>query len=55
MAFQDPEPASGSDPATEQEPALAAELGAYQDRRLAQAAAGQLTVVVDHVDLLALP
>jgi hypothetical protein len=38
-----------------QEPALAAEAGAYRDRRLAQAAAGELGVVVDHADLLVLP
>jgi hypothetical protein len=41
--------------ACEQEPALAAEAGAYRDRRLAQAAAGRLTVTVDHADLLVLP
>ena len=41
--------------ACEQEPALAAEAGAYRDRRLAQAAAGELTVIVDHADLLVLP
>jgi hypothetical protein len=41
--------------ACEQEPALAAEAGAYRDRRLAQAAAGELAVTVDHADLLALP
>jgi hypothetical protein len=41
--------------ACEQEPALAAEAGAYCDRRLAQAAAGQLAVTVDHADLLVLP
>jgi hypothetical protein len=41
--------------ACEQEPALAAEAGAYRDRRLAQAAAGDLAVTVDHADLLALP
>ena len=29
--------------------------GAYRDRRLAQAAAGELAVTVDHADLLALP
>jgi hypothetical protein len=38
-----------------QEPALAAEAGAYRDRRLAQAAAGELAVTVDHADLLVLP
>jgi hypothetical protein len=38
-----------------QEPALADEAGAYRDRRLAQAAAGELAVTVDHADLLALP
>ena len=41
--------------ACEQEPALAAEAGAYRDRRLAQAAAEELDVVVDHADLLVLP
>ena len=35
--------------------ALAAEAEAYRDRRLAQAAAGELAVVVDHADLLVLP
>jgi hypothetical protein len=40
--------------ACEQEPALAAEAGAYRDRRLAQAIAGELTVTVDHADLLVL-
>jgi hypothetical protein len=41
--------------ACEQDPALAAETGAYRDRRLARAAAGELAVTVDHADLLALP
>jgi hypothetical protein len=41
--------------ACEQEPALAAEAGAYLARRLAQAAAGELAVTVDHADLLVLP
>jgi hypothetical protein len=41
--------------ACEQEPALADEAGAYRDRRLAQAAAGELAVIVDHADLLVLP
>jgi hypothetical protein len=41
--------------ACEQQPALAAEAGAYQDRRLAQAAAGEFVVTVDHADLLVLP
>jgi hypothetical protein len=41
--------------ACEQEPALAAEAGAYRDRRLEQAAAGGLAVTVDHADLLVLP
>ena len=41
--------------ACEQEPALAAEANAYRDRRLAQAAAGELAVTVDHADLLVLP
>jgi hypothetical protein len=40
--------------ACEQEPALAAAAGAYRDRRLAQAAAGELAVTVEHADLLAL-
>jgi hypothetical protein len=41
--------------ACEQEPALAAEAGAYRDRRMVQAAAGELAVTVDHADLLVLP
>jgi hypothetical protein len=41
--------------ACEQDPALAAEAGAYRDRRLEQAAAGDLSVTVDHADLLVLP
>ena len=41
--------------ACEQQPALAAEAGAYGDRRQAQAAAGELAVTVDHADLLVLP
>jgi hypothetical protein len=41
--------------ACEHEPALAAEAGAYRDRRLAEAAAGELIVTVDHADLLVLP
>jgi len=41
--------------ACEQEPPLAAEAGAYRDRRLAQLAAGELAVTVEHADLLALP
>ena len=41
--------------ACEQEPALAAEARAYSDRRLAQAAAGELAVTVEHADLLVLP
>lgn len=41
--------------ACEQEPALAAEAGAYRDRRQAQAAAGELAVTVGHADLLVLP
>ena len=40
--------------ACEHEPALAAEAGAYRDRRQAQAFAGQLEVTVDHADLLVL-
>lgn len=41
--------------ACEQEPALAAEAGAYRAGRLAQAAAGELAVVIDHADLLVVP
>jgi hypothetical protein len=41
--------------ACEQEPALAARADAYRERRLAQAAAGELAVTVDHADLLVLP
>jgi hypothetical protein len=41
--------------ACEQEPALAGEAGAYRDRRLAQAAAGELAVTVEHADLLVAP
>jgi hypothetical protein len=41
--------------ACEHEPGLAAEAGAYRARRLAQAAAGELAVTVDHADLLVLP
>jgi len=41
--------------ACEQEPALATEARAYRDRRLAEAAAGELAVTVDHADLLVLP
>jgi hypothetical protein len=41
--------------ACEQEPALADAAGAYRDRRLAQAAAGELAVTIDHADLLVLP
>jgi hypothetical protein len=41
--------------ACEQQPELAAEAGAYHERRLAQAAAGELAVTVDHADLLVLP
>ena len=37
-----------------QTPALAVEAGAYRDVRLAQAAAGELAVTVDHADLLVL-
>ena len=40
--------------ACEQEPALAEEAGAYRDRRLAQATAGELEVIVEHADLLVL-
>jgi hypothetical protein len=41
--------------AVEQEPTLAAEAAAYRERRLAQAAAGELRVTVDHADVLVLP
>jgi hypothetical protein len=41
--------------ACEQEPALTAVAGPYVDRRLAQAAAGELAVTVDHADVLVLP
>jgi hypothetical protein len=41
--------------AREEDPALPARAGAYRDRRLAQAAAGELGVTVDHADLLVLP
>jgi hypothetical protein len=41
--------------ACEQEPVLAADADAYRDQRLAQAAAGELVVTVDHADLLVAP
>jgi hypothetical protein len=41
--------------ACEQEPALAEESGAYLERRMAEAAAGDLSVCVNHADLLILP
>jgi hypothetical protein len=41
--------------AAEQEPALPDEAAAYREQRLAQAAAGELAVTVDHADLLVLP
>ncbi len=41
--------------ASEQQPELAPEIDVYRSRRLEQLAAGGLTVVVDHADLLALP
>jgi hypothetical protein len=41
--------------ACEQQPALTADAGDYLDQRLAQAAAGRLSVTVDHADLLVLP
>jgi hypothetical protein len=41
--------------ASEQQVELAAETDAYKRRRLAQATAGQLSITVDHADLLALP
>jgi hypothetical protein len=41
--------------AREQEPELASELGGYEQRRLAAASAGRLSVIVDHADVLVLP
>ena len=41
--------------AAEQEPGLGDELGAYRERRIAQATAGRLAVTVDHADVLVLP
>jgi hypothetical protein len=41
--------------ACEQEPTLVAEAEAYASRRLAQLAAGELAVTVDHSDVLVLP
>jgi hypothetical protein len=41
--------------ACEQQPELPAAARAYRDRRLAQAAAGELAVTVDHADLLVAP
>jgi glycosyltransferase involved in cell wall biosynthesis len=41
--------------ACEQESGLAGEAAVYRDRRLAQAAAGELAVTVGHADLLVLP
>jgi hypothetical protein len=41
--------------ACEQQPELAAETLSYTRRRLEQARAGELTVVVEHADLLAVP
>lgn len=41
--------------ACEQHPELALETDAYARRRLAQAAAGELEITVDHADLLVLP
>jgi hypothetical protein len=41
--------------ACEQEPTLATEAGTYCERRLAQAAAGELAVTVEHADVLVLP
>jgi hypothetical protein len=43
------------DAAREQQPQLAAQLGGYERRRLAEATAGGLSVSVDHADLLVLP
>ena len=41
--------------ACEQRPDLRGAVAVYQERRLAEAAAGELSVTVDHQDLLALP
>jgi trans-aconitate methyltransferase len=41
--------------AWEQAPALRGDAAAYRDRRLAQAAAGELAVTVGHADVLVLP
>ena len=41
--------------AVEQRPELAADVATYAERRLAEAAAGRLSVTVHHEDLLALP
>jgi hypothetical protein len=41
--------------ACEQEPSLAPAAAGYRERRLAQAAAGELAVTVDHADMLVLP
>ncbi len=41
--------------ACEQEPALADDAASYRDRRLAQAAAGELSVTVEHADVLVVP
>jgi trans-aconitate methyltransferase len=41
--------------ACEQEPELSSQTNSYKRRRLAEAAAGQLEVTVDHADLLVLP
>jgi hypothetical protein len=41
--------------ACEQDPRLAAEVGPYRERRLRQAAAGELAVTVGHADVLVLP
>lgn len=43
------------DAACEQRPALVGPVGAYARRRYAHLAAGRLTVLIDHRDLLALP
>jgi hypothetical protein len=41
--------------ACQQDVELASQTGAYARRRLAQTAAGELAVTVDHADLLVLP
>ena len=47
--------AAGSPPRASRSPRWPPTAGAYEDRRLAQAAGGELRVTVDHADLLVLP